>query len=57
MAKLQGDGTWVLSSDEYHSLKEDADFLYCLEVAGVDNWEGYDTAVRLSDGDISEEDI
>lgn len=39
--------TVTISRDEYEQLKEDRDFLCRLQAAGVDNWEGYDTAVSL----------
>lgn len=29
---------------EYEGLKEDSFWLFCLEKAGVDNWDGYDAA-------------
>lgn len=32
---------------EYESLKEDSDWLQCLQSAGVDNWSGYDYAREL----------
>jgi hypothetical protein len=28
---------------------EDIDWLRCLEAAGVDNWEGIDTAIEMRD--------
>jgi hypothetical protein len=31
---------------EYNRLKIDAEKLHALERAGVDNWEGYDQAMR-----------
>ncbi len=51
------DGKWTLENLEYLNLKEDSEFLAALEAAGVDNWEGYETACQLHNGDITEEDI
>ena len=36
----------TISKKEYECLLEDADLLRCLQDAGVDNWEGYDHALR-----------
>jgi hypothetical protein len=33
--------------DDLESLREDRAKLYALEAAGVDNWEGYDTAMQI----------
>jgi len=33
-----------ITKKEYESLLEDRKWLYALEAAGVDNWEGYDIA-------------
>ena len=46
-----------LTKAEYDSLVEDQNFLRCLEAAGVDNWEGYETAVALSREEIDEDDL
>jgi hypothetical protein len=40
--------TVTISKKEYESLLEDQWFLQCLQSAGVDNWNGYDYAVELS---------
>lgn len=53
MAKSNHNGTWTLSQAEYQELKNDAEFLRCLEAAGVDNWEGYSVARRMSEEDES----
>lgn len=37
----------TISKKVYDSLVEDSQWLGCLEAAGVDNWEGYDTAVEM----------
>lgn len=34
--------------EQLEELREDADFLYCLQNAGVVNWEGYEKAIILS---------
>ncbi len=36
----------TISKKEYEGLLDDADLLRCLQDAGVDNWEGYDHALR-----------
>lgn len=51
MAKNNGDGTYTLSYDEYDYLQGRSDWLAALEAAGVDNWEGYDHANRILEGD------
>lgn len=37
----------TLSDPEYRTLRRRLDKLDALEAAGVDNWEGYDTAMEL----------
>lgn len=37
----------TISSAEYLELNEAAQKLSALEAAGVDNWEGYDTAMEI----------
>jgi len=39
--------TITITKAEYDNLKEDRDWLRCLEAAGVDNWEGYDQAIDI----------
>lgn len=34
----------TISEEEYKELKQDQNFLRCLEHQGVDNWDGYDMA-------------
>ena len=41
--------TVVISKKEYEMLLRAADWLGCLEAAGVDNWQGYDYAIELRD--------
>ena len=43
--------TVTITKREYESLKEDAEWLACLEGAGVDNWSGIDYAYELRDED------
>jgi hypothetical protein len=31
----------------YDKLREDSDFLSCLEACGVDNWQGYEEAQEM----------
>ena len=43
----------TFTKDEYESLKEDVEWLRCLEAAGVDNWDGIDYASDLlEDGGV-----
>lgn len=37
----------TITKAEYDSLKEDANWLSCLEAAGVDNWDGYSFAHEI----------
>jgi hypothetical protein len=46
----------TITLKEYEQLKQAAQFLRCLEAAGVDNWEGYDYAVELIDEQESDEE-
>ncbi|WPH58941.1 hypothetical protein SEA_LUCKYSOCKE_127 [Streptomyces phage LuckySocke] len=46
----------VISKEEYEGLQKDRDFLYALEAAGVDNWEGYSQAWRFYEGVDDPED-
>ena len=39
--------TVTISKEEYESLLEDSEKLSALEAAGVDSWEGYDSAMEL----------
>ena len=36
--------TVTISKEEYDELISDQKFLYCLQDAGVNNWEGYEIA-------------
>lgn len=38
--------TVVIPKEEYEQLQEESNMLACLELAGVDNWIGYDMAIR-----------
>ncbi len=40
--------------DEYEELNDDADFLNCLRMRGVDNWQGYEEACRTYREDDNE---
>lgn len=37
----------VITDKEYEEMLKDLVFLSCLEVCGVDNWEGYDYAKEM----------
>lgn len=39
--------TVTITEAEYNQLLKDSGWLSCLEEAGVDNWEGYDEALRI----------
>lgn len=43
--------TVTIPKAEYEKLLERDNWLSCLEGAGVDNWEGYDFAIDLRDGE------
>lgn len=48
--------TITISSKEYEDLVFDSKTLLCLEKAGVDNWEGYDSAMEeLYEKDLKED--
>ena len=35
-----------ISEEEYEALLNDSIFLNCLQMMGVDNWDGYDEAIE-----------
>lgn len=35
-----------ISEEEYETLLNDSIFLNCLQMMGVDNWDGYDEAIE-----------
>lgn len=41
----------TIPKKEYDMLVEESDFLEALRTAGVDNWEGYEYAFRILEGD------
>lgn len=43
--------TITITKKEYDQLVEDQRFLYALQGAGVDNWEGYSYALELLEED------
>lgn len=48
-----GDEEFVLVRKKtYDKLVERDDWLMCLEAAGVDNWEGYDVARQIQQGEV-----
>lgn len=44
----------TISKEEFDLFMEDSKWLRCLEDAGVDNWEGYDYARELFNGELSD---
>ena len=42
--------TVEITKREYEGLLADVEFLGCLEMAGVDNWSGYDFAKDMMEG-------
>jgi hypothetical protein len=38
---------WEISDEEYQEFRQAEDWVNALEIAGVDNWEGYDYAREL----------
>lgn len=47
----------TITKAEYDRLVSSNEELYCLEIAGVDNWEGYSAAMQLFDGEITEDEL
>ena len=47
----------TITKAEHDRLVSANEELYCLEVVGVDNWEGYETAMELFNGEITEEEL
>lgn len=41
------EGYSLVSTDLLIQLKDDSDFLECLKVKGVENWDGYDEAKEM----------
>lgn len=39
----------TITKNEYDRLLKQVDWLQCLEVAGVDNWDGIEDAMRIRD--------
>lgn len=52
-----GKVTAVFENHMFKSLIDDVEFLKALNAAGVDNWEGYEEALRIYDEMRNEEDI
>lgn len=48
---IMNEETVTISKEEYESLLQDRKWLEALEGAGVDNWEGYDYAREIYNGD------
>jgi len=49
--------TVTMPREEYTALVDAMDFLMALQVAGVDNWEGYEVACRMANGELEEGDF
>ena len=43
--------TITISVEDYNELVSDSNFLSALMAAGVDNWDGYDYAVEIYNGE------
>lgn len=52
-----GDDMIVITKEDYQQLQNESAFLYALETAGVDNWEGYSIAIQLLNGELDEDDL
>lgn len=52
-----GDGWGPVDMDRLADLEENSKFLAALEAAGVDNWEGYEVACQIYNGELDPEDI
>lgn len=42
----------TITKKEYDKLIEDSDFLNALKAAGVDNWDGFDFAIDIFNGEV-----
>ena len=45
-----------ISEDEYDALLRDSILLNCLQMMGVDNWDGYDDAIEQYQEIVQEEE-
>ena len=45
-----------ISEEEYDSLLKDSILLNCLQMMGVDNWDGYDDAIEQYQEIVQEEE-
>jgi len=50
------DGKIEITIPAYQKLKDDSEWLSCLEQAGVDNWQGIDVAYDIRDEKVEAED-
>ena len=46
----------TISEEEYDSLLKDSILLNCLQMMGVDNWDGYDDAIEQYQEIVQEEE-
>ena len=44
--------TVTISKTEYDKIQEQLKWLYALESAGVDNWQGIEEAINIMNGDM-----
>lgn len=51
--KKSGEAKLGILEKQIQELKERDEFLSCLEAAGIDNWDGYEYAVEISEGKAS----
>lgn len=49
---IKGEEFVVLGKADYESLVDDMNKLMCLEALGVDNWDGYDEAMAMMQGEL-----
>jgi hypothetical protein len=54
--KSMSEETVTIAKSEYEGLRRAADFLDCLDAAGVDNWDGYYYARKLFLGQCDDDE-
>lgn len=54
---IGGEEFYLVPRAEYDKGVDEINWLYCLEAAGVDNWEGYDVAMRMLNGESEDGDF
>jgi hypothetical protein len=48
---IKGEVFYLVPEARMLKIDEEIDWLMCLEAAGVDNWEGYDSARKMQRGE------